>query len=118
MDPSLSTTESGANPRAASRDARDADCAKPSRETLDRIRRVFVESLGLNLRPKDLPYESKLDEAVGLDSIAALEFVTALEEEFGFEIEPEFLEIDFLRDLPRLASYLEDAGRGRAARQT
>lgn len=80
----------------------------PSRGTMDRIRRVFIESLRLNVREEDLPYEHKLDEAVGLDSIAVLEFVAALEKEFGIEIEPEFLEIDFLRDLPRLANYIED----------
>jgi acyl carrier protein len=74
---------------------------------MDRIRRVFIESLRLNVSEEDLPYEHKLDEAAGLDSIAVLEFVAALEKEFGIEIEPEFLEIDFVRDLPRLAFYIE-----------
>jgi acyl carrier protein len=79
-----------------------------SRETMDRIRRVFVESLQLNVRAQDLPYEQKLDEVVGLDSLAILEFVTAVEKEFGVTIEPEWLRIDFLRNLPQLAAYIED----------
>ena len=80
----------------------------PSRGTMDRIRRVFIESLRLNVKEEDLPYEEKLDDAVGLDSIAVLEFVAALEKEFGIEIEPGLLEIDFVRDLPRLASHIQD----------
>ena len=80
--------------------------------TTDRIRRVFVRSLHLNLSEGDLDYESKLDESVGLDSLAVLEFVTALEKEFGITIEPELLRLDFVRDLPQLAAYIED----RAAR--
>ena len=77
-------------------------------DTADRIRRVFVRSLHLNLSEGDLDYESKLDESVGLDSLAVLEFVTALEKEFGITIEPELLRLDFVRDLPQLAAYVED----------
>jgi acyl carrier protein len=76
--------------------------------TTDRIRRVFVRSLHLNLSEGDLDYESKLDEFVGLDSLAVLEFVTALEKEFGITMEPELLRLDFVRDLPQLAAYIED----------
>ncbi len=96
MDAPLSSAEPAGSPDA------------PARDTMDRIRRVFIASLHLNVRAEDLLYQHKLDEAAGLDSIAVLEFVAALEKEFGIEIEPEFLEIDFLRDLPRLASHIED----------
>lgn len=85
-----------------------------SPQTLDRIRRVFVESLHLNLRPEDLSYEDKLDEAVGMDSVAVLEFVAALEKEFAITFEPEMLTIDVIRDLRQLAAYLEE----RCARRT
>jgi len=78
----------------------------PSEETMARIRKVFVESIGLNVRPEDLRYEQWLEETAILDSIAVLEFVTALEKEFGVSIEQKFLEFDFLSDLPALASYL------------
>jgi acyl carrier protein len=83
-----------------------------SRDTVNRIRRVFLESLHLNLSEHDLNYETKLDESVGLDSMAVLEFVTALEKEFGITMEPELLRLDFVRDLPQLAAYIDD----RAAR--
>jgi acyl carrier protein len=82
-----------------------------SSETVDRIRRVFVESLHLNVNPKELDYEHKLDEFAGLDSLAVLEFVAALEKEFGITIEPELLRLDFVRDLSQIAAYID----GRAA---
>jgi len=73
-----------------------------------RIRRVFVESLHLNVRDDQVPYEQMLEEVAILDSIALLEFVTAVEKEFGIRMEPELLDFDFLRDLPALASYIEN----------
>ena len=84
------------------------DAGHPSRDTMDRIRRVFIQSLHLNLSEEDFNYEAKLDESVGLDSVAVLEFVTALEKEFGVEFEPEMLTIDLVRNLKDLAAYLEE----------
>lgn len=78
-----------------------------SRDTMARIRRVFVESLHLNVREDQVAYEQMLEEVASLDSIALLEFVTAVEKEFRIKIEPELLDFDFLRDLPALASYIE-----------
>jgi acyl carrier protein len=57
---------------------------------------------------EDLPYEAKLDESVGLDSLAVLEFVTALEKEFAITIEPELLRLDFVSDLGQLAAYIDE----------
>ena len=79
-----------------------------SPETLDRIRRVLIGSLHLNLREEDLAYETKLDETVGLDSVAVLEFVAAMEKEFEITFDPEMLTIDLVRDLNRLASYIDE----------
>ncbi|MGP0076057.1 MAG: acyl carrier protein [Bryobacteraceae bacterium] len=79
-----------------------------SPDTLDRIRRVLIFSLHLNLREEDLAYETKLDETVGLDSVAVLEFVAALEQEFGITFDPEMLTIEVVRDLSRLASYIDE----------
>lgn len=73
-----------------------------------RIRRVFIESLHLNMREDELAYERKLDEVVGLDSIAVLEFVAALEKEFNISLEPKMLTIDVVRDLKQLAAYVSE----------
>jgi len=79
-----------------------------SRETMERIRAVFIDSLHWNHSGKELSYEEILDEASALDSIATLEFLTAVEKEFGIELEPAVLEFEFLRDIAALASYVED----------
>jgi acyl carrier protein len=79
-----------------------------SRETLDRIRRVFVESLHLNLRAEDLEYTDQLDAVAALDSVAVLEFVAALEKEFEITLEPEMLTIEVVRDLQQLAAYIDE----------
>jgi acyl carrier protein len=78
-----------------------------SPETMARIKKVFVDSLHSNVREEDLPYEQMLEEAAILDSVAVLEFVTAVEKEFGITLETELLEFDFLRDLSVLALYIE-----------
>jgi acyl carrier protein len=84
------------------------DAGSESGNTIGRIRRVFIESLHLNLREEDFSYEAKLDEAVGLDSVAVLEFVIAIEKEFGITFEPEMLTIELVRDLNHLAAYVDE----------
>ena len=92
------------------------DTSSGSRDTMDRIRRVFVESLHLTLRPEDFSYEDKLDESVALDSVAAIEFIIALEQEFGITFEPEILSIEVVRSIQELADYI-DARQQRAGRR-
>jgi acyl carrier protein len=71
----------------------------------DRIRGVFVRSLSLDLDSSRLPVSPDLGSLAGLDSLAMLEFVAGLEQEFSFEIEPERLTRDFLGDLDALVDY-------------
>ena len=89
-----------------------------SSDTLDRIRRVFIESLHLNIRAEDLNYGDKLDEAAGLDSVAVLEFIAALEKEFEIQLEPEMLTLETVRDLRQLAAYIEERARSRPRSQS
>lgn len=79
----------------------------PSRHTVDRIRSVLVACLGLNLADTELDYGRSLDELFGLDSVAALEFIAALEKEFSIRIGSDMLELDKLRRLPQLATYVD-----------
>jgi acyl carrier protein len=79
-----------------------------SRETLERILAIFADSLHLNAVEGAPTYEEMLEEAARLDSIAVLEFLTAVEKDFGVALEPAVLEFEFLRDLAGLASYIED----------
>jgi acyl carrier protein len=79
-----------------------------SRETLERIRAAFTSAFRWNSDDEELTYEQMLDEAASLDSIAMVEFLTAVEKEFGVELEPNVIEFEFLRDVAKLASYIED----------
>ncbi len=71
-----------------------------------RIRRTLVRALSLEVREEEIPLADSLDAVVGLDSLAVLEFVDALEKEFTIVLEPEQLELDRLRDLAGLARYI------------
>ena len=84
------------------------DAGAGSRHTRDRILRVFIESLHLNLREEDFSYQAKLDESAGLDSVAALDFVAALEKEFDIMFEPEMLTMELVRDLHDLTAYVDE----------
>ena len=75
-------------------------------EIAGRIRRLFVDTLSLNVRDEDLQSVARLDEMAGIDSIALLEFVNAVEKEFRVRIEPEQLELETLREPHKLAAYI------------
>jgi hypothetical protein len=47
-----------------------------------------------------------LKSLVSMDSMAVLEFLAALEEEFGFRFPAQDLELDLFTDRPRLVGYL------------
>ena len=77
-------------------------------EIADRIRRVFIRSLDLNLDPEEMSTPGDLSSVAGLDSLAILEFVVCLEEEFSVPIEPDRLNIEFLSDLDLLVEYFAE----------
>lgn len=91
------------------------DSGAESRDTLARIRRVFIDSLHLNIGEQEFNYETRLDESAGLDSVAMLEFVAGIEKEFGITFEPEMLTIVVVRDLRRLTAYVDQRAAGRRA---
>jgi acyl carrier protein len=63
-----------------------------------RIRLVFVKSLDLNLDPDDPSFPSDLSSVAGMDSLALLQFLAGLEEEFCLQIEPDNLNMEFFRE--------------------
>lgn len=79
-----------------------------SGEAMERIRKVFADLLHLNGGGQGLSHAEVLDAAASLDSIAVVEFLTAVEKEFGIELEPAVIEFEFLRDVAALATYIED----------
>lgn len=72
----------------------------------ERVLRVARDALSLNLEDEDTAGALRLDELAGIDSMAALEFLLALENEFGIRLEPDEIELDLLADLPRLVRFI------------
>jgi len=77
-----------------------------SEEVGRRIRKVFIEAVSPDLSEESLRFTERLDEVAGLDSIALMEFVVAIEKEFGFTFEPEQLCLELFRDLDRLTAHV------------
>ena len=73
---------------------------------LERLRLAANVSLKLNLTPAELAGLNRLDDVAGLDSLTVLEFLAAVEREFGLSIAPDHLQGEFLADLPALADYI------------
>lgn len=73
-----------------------------------RVKQALVQGLQLKINPEDIADdESLFGEGLDADSIAALEIVFALEEEFGFEVEDEDLRVDLFDSVRTLTSYIE-----------
>ena len=73
---------------------------------LQRLRLLASDALDLNLTPAELATVTRLDEVTGFNSLTILEFVAAVEKEFGCTLPPAELNAEFLTDLPRLAQRL------------
>jgi len=81
-------------------------------ELESRIRRVLIDSLSLNIAEDELQYGESFEEIIGLDSLAALEFLTAIEKEFGVAFEEDELDLAVLGDLPTLAKLIRSRSSG------
>jgi len=79
---------------------------------LQRLRRLANASLNLNLGAEELAALTRLDEVSGFDSLTVLEFVTAVEKEFGLTLEAGALRAAFLANLPALAEYITEHSGG------
>ncbi len=74
-----------------------------------RVKQALVQGLQLKINPEDIADDEPLfGEGLDADSMAALEIVFALEEEFGFEVEDEDLRVDLFDSVRTLTSYIEE----------
>lgn len=77
-----------------------------TRQIRHRIQKVVADCLLLETSPLDLEEDGQLGELIGLDSIAMLEYVVALEKEFGITLSPDALRLELLADIRRLSEHL------------
>ena len=72
--------------------------------SVDRIKKIIVEQLGVN--EDQVKPEAKFIEDLGADSLDTVELVMALEEEFGTEIPDE--EAEKLQSVGDVIKFVED----------
>jgi acyl carrier protein len=72
----------------------------------NRIKKVIIHDLELNLHEDDIQNIKKLDELFGMDSVAIIELVIGLEKEFGIKIQPEHLNLENFKDLDTLSDFI------------
>lgn len=75
-----------------------------------RIKERVVDALDLDIEPSDISGDEVLfGGELGLDSIAMLEVLVALEEEFEIEIEEENFRVEEFSSIRQLAEYVGSA---------
>lgn len=73
-----------------------------------RVKEAIVQSLKLDIDPGEIDDDESLFEGVGADSIAALEIVFALEEEFGIEVDDEDLRVELFDSVRAMTRYVAE----------
>lgn len=56
--------------------------------------------------------DKKLDEDFGFDSFEFIQLIVSIEEEFKFEFDPEFLDIQFLNEVKTIFEYVDSRCEG------
>jgi acyl carrier protein len=72
----------------------------------DKIAKIMVESLFLELQPEDIDPETPLAD-YGVDSFLLLELLSALEQEFSLSLNPADISADNLRTLAALTALVQ-----------
>ena len=71
------------------------------------IKKMIVRVLGLQIEPADIEDDEMLfGGGLGLDSMATLEIVAGLEENFGIEVTDEELRVELFDSVKTLADYV------------
>lgn len=73
-----------------------------------RVKRLIVKALDLQVKPEEIPDDEAIfGGGLGLDSIATLEIVFAMEDEFGLEVEDDELQADLFDSVEALSKYVK-----------
>jgi len=75
-----------------------------SDQVLERVRRIVVEDLDVNLKYEDLDETVPLfEEGLALDSVILVELISFIEKRFGIELGDEALNTETFRNLQSIA---------------
>ena len=76
----------------------------------DRLKRMIVDRLFLQVSPEEIADDKSLVEDYGVDSVSLLELVVGLEEEFGIEVGDEEFDVEHFESVSALAGFLKQKG--------
>jgi acyl carrier protein len=80
-----------------------------SQEIKNRVKGVLINKLLRDLKPEDIKDDTPLIElGVGVDSVATLELIVALEEEFQIGIDESEINREILTNLGSISAYIFD----------
>ncbi|HXG30230.1 MAG TPA: acyl carrier protein [Thermodesulfobacteriota bacterium] len=78
-------------------------------EIRNRVKRVLVKKLLKGLNPEDIKDDTPLIElGVGVDSVATLEFILAMEEEFQISIDEGEINMELLANVISISDYISN----------
>ena len=79
----------------------------PQAELTERVKRCIIDAIGVKVAPSAIPDDMPLlDKGLGLDSVAILRLVAALEDEFNVEIEDKVIRPELFRSVGTLSQYM------------
>ena len=80
-----------------------------SQEVKNRVKKVLINKLLQGLEPEDIKDDTPLIElGVGIDSVATLELIVALEEEFQIGIDEGEINRELFTNLASISDYIFD----------
>lgn len=78
-------------------------------DVIDRLKTIIAEQLDVNIRRQDIDADAAMFEGgLGLDSIATVELITAIEEGFGLQFADDDLNLKPFQSLRTLAEFICD----------
>jgi acyl carrier protein len=72
----------------------------------NRILRIIIRDLELNITEDEVRTEGRLDELFGMDSMAIVELVVGIEKEFNIRIPDEYLSVEIFQSIKTIAEHI------------
>jgi len=73
-------------------------------DVVEQLRKIVAEKLDVNLTYEEVDPEVTLfEEGLGMDSIAVMEFITQIENHFGFKFAEEELDMELFQNVNMVA---------------
>lgn len=75
-----------------------------SQSVIDKLKYIIANQLDVNIKLEEIDdNDSLFEDGIGLDSVVIVEFITLIEETFGFQFSEDHLNMDLFQNLRTLA---------------